>query len=63
MPGVVAAFIFGFLAGIVLLRLGSRKPLSMWEQRWLRPLGWVVMSASFTLAAVLFAWSAYLGLH
>ncbi|MEO7241066.1 MAG: hypothetical protein ABIW16_06665 [Sphingomicrobium sp.] len=62
MPGVVAAFVFGFLAGVVLLRLGRRKTLSRWEQKVLRPLGWAVMSASFTLAAALFAWGLYVGL-
>lgn len=62
MAGAVAAFIFGLLAGVVLLRLGRKKTLPAWERRLLRPLGWVVMSASFTLAAALTAWGLYLGL-
>lgn len=63
MAGIAAAFVFGFLAGLVLLRLGRRKTLRPWEQKFLRPLGWLVMSASFTLAAVLFAWALYAGMR
>ncbi|MBA3511066.1 hypothetical protein [Sphingomonas sp.] len=52
-----AAFLFGFLAGFVMLRLGRNKPLAAWERRVLRPLGWTLMAASLTLAVVLFGWA------
>ena len=63
MPGVIAAFVFGFLAGVVLLRLGRHKVLRPWERKVLRPLGWMVMSASFTLAAALLAWGVAVGVR
>ena len=52
-----AAFLFGFLAGFVMLRLSRNKPLTAWERRVLRPLGQVLMAASFTFAAALLAWA------
>ena len=56
-----AAFLFGFLAGFVMLRLGRNKPLSAWEHRVLRPLGWALMGASLTLAASLLSWAMLTG--
>ena len=53
---LICAFLFGFLSGVVLLRLGRRKRLAAWEAKILRPLGWVMMAASFTLAAALLGW-------
>ena len=55
MSFALAAFLFGFLAGFVMLRLARHKPLSAWERRVLRPLGQVLMAASFTFAAALLA--------
>jgi hypothetical protein len=49
-----AAFLFGILAGYTMLRLGRNKPVHGLEGRVLRPLGWIVMSASFVLALALF---------
>jgi hypothetical protein len=51
-PGI-AAFMFGLMAGFVMLRLGRRKPLSAWERRVLPPLGWVLMATSITFAIAL----------
>ncbi len=63
MPGVIAAFVFGFLARVVMLRLGRHKVLRPWERKVLRPLGWMMMSASFTLAAALLAWGVAVGVR
>jgi len=46
-------FGFGFLAGYVLLSLERRKRFFLWEKKLVRPLGWLMMSASLTLAAAL----------
>ena len=54
---VFAAFLFGFLAGFVMLRLGRNKPLAAWERRLLPPLGWVLMAASFAFAVALLVWA------
>ena len=54
---VLAAFLFGFLAGFVMLRLGSNKPLAAWERRVLRPVGWALMASSFTFAIALLTWA------
>jgi amino acid transporter len=59
MVGTLAFFLFGFAAGVVLLRLGRKKPLRPWERKLLPPLGWVVMSACFALAALLLAWGLF----
>jgi hypothetical protein len=56
-----AAFLFGFLAGFVMLRLGRNKPLAGWERRVLRPLGWALMATSLTLAVLLFGWAVHIG--
>lgn len=59
LPPVLAAtlvFLFGFLAGYAMIRLGRNKPLAAWEPKALRPLALVLMSASFTLALGLLAW-------
>ena len=50
-------FLFGFLAGYAMIRLGRKKPLMEWEPKALRPLALVLMSASFTLALGLLAWA------
>ena len=50
-------FLFGFLAGYAMIRLGSKKPLTKWEPKALRPVALVLMSASFTLALGLLAWA------
>lgn len=39
-----------------MLSLSRRKAVAGWERKLLRPLGWVLMSASFTLAIVLLLW-------
>ena len=57
----LAAFLFGLLAGFVTLRLGRNKPLSQWESRVLRPLGWALMAASLTLAVSLLGWALLTG--
>ena len=59
----IAAFLFGFLAGFVMLRLGRNKPLAEWERRLLPPLGWVLMAASLCFAAVLLGWALFVGVH
>ena len=51
-------FLFGLSAGFVFIRLRRRAPLAPWERKLLRPLGWVLMVASLTLAAVLIGWAA-----
>jgi hypothetical protein len=51
-PGLLL-FVFGFCAGYTAWRLGRGKRLMGWEKKLLRPLGWILMSASFALAAVL----------
>ena len=56
-----AAFLFGFLAGFVMLRLARDKPLAAWEHQVLRPLGWALMAASLTLAVALLSWAALAG--
>jgi hypothetical protein len=53
----IAAFVFGLLAGFVLLRLGRHKPLSAWERRVLPPLGWLLMATSITFAVALLGWA------
>ncbi|HUE79386.1 MAG TPA: hypothetical protein VMN38_07125 [Sphingomicrobium sp.] len=53
----IAAFLFGFLAGFVMLRLGRNKPLAAWEHRVLRPVGWALMAASLTFAVALLGWA------
>ena len=57
----IAAFLFGFLAGFVMLRLGRDKPLAGWEHRVLRPLGWALMAASLTFAVALLSWAVLAG--
>lgn len=57
MSPALAAFVFGFLAGFVILRLGRNKPLAGWEQRVLRPLGWVLMATSLAFAVALLGWA------
>lgn len=52
----LAAFVFGFVAGYLMLRLATKKQLTSWERKVLRPLGWVMMGASFALALALLAW-------
>lgn len=59
----LAAFLFGFLAGFVMLRLGRNKLLAAWERRVLRPLGWALMAASLTFAVALLAWALFLSGH
>lgn len=56
-----AAFLFGFLAGFLMLRLGRDKPLAQWERRLLWPLGWALMAASLTFAVALLGWAALTG--
>ena len=56
----IAAFAFGFLAGFVMLRLGSKKPLASWERRVLWPLGFVLMGSSLAIAAALLSWGAFI---
>lgn len=53
MPAWLPLFLFGLCAGYTMWRLGRGKRLLAWEQKFLRPLGWVLMSASFALAAAL----------
>lgn len=55
----IAAFLFGFLAGFVMLRLGTDKPLTAWERQVLRPLGWALMAASLTFAVALLGWAMF----
>lgn len=55
MSAAFAAFLFGLLAGYTMVRLGRNKPVHGLERRVLRPLGWIVMGASFALALALFA--------
>lgn len=57
MAPAFAAFVFAFLAGFILTRLGRNKPLRGWEHRLIRPVGWVLMAASLTLAVVLIGWA------
>ena len=57
----IGAFLFGFLAGFAMLRLGRNKPLAAWERRVLPPLGWVLMAASLSFAAVLLSWAVLVG--
>lgn len=57
MAPAFAAFLFGFLAGFVMTRLGRNKPLRTWEYRLLRPLGRMLMAASLTLAVALLGWA------
>lgn len=57
MAPTFAAFVFAFLAGFVMTRLGRNKPLRAWEHRLLRPLGRVLMAASMTLAVALLGWA------
>ena len=59
-PGV-AAFLFGLVAGFVMLRLGRKKPLLAWEHRVLRPIGWALMAASLTLFVALLRWAVLNG--
>ena len=61
MAAGIAAFVFGLLAGFVMLRLGRRKRLSAWERRVMPPLGWVLMAASITFAVALLGWSLLFG--
>jgi hypothetical protein len=56
-----AAFLFGFLAGFVILRLARDKDLAAWERRVLRPLGWALMAASLTFAVALLGWAMFAG--
>ena len=56
-----AAFLFGFLAGFVILRLARDKHLAAWERRVLRPLGWALMAASLTFAVALLGWAILAG--
>lgn len=58
-----AVFLFGFLAGFVMLRLGRNKPLAAWERRVLPPLGWVLMAVSLSFAAVLLIWAVLIAIH
>ena len=44
-----------------MLRLGRDKPLAGWERRVLRPLGWVLMATSLTLAFALLGWAMLTG--
>ncbi len=57
----VGAFLFGFFAGFVMLRLGRYRPLAAWERQVLRPLGWALMAASLTLAVALLGWALLFG--
>jgi hypothetical protein len=52
------AFLFGFLAGFVMLRLGRNKTLAAWERQVLLPLGWALMAASLSFAVALLGWAA-----
>ena len=61
MGPAIAAFVFGFLAGFLMLRLGRDKPLATWEHRVLRPLGWALMAASLTFAVALLSWAVLAG--
>lgn len=63
MLAVAAAFLFGFLAGFIILRLGRNRPLAAWERRVLPPLGWLLMAASLSFAAVLLGWAALVGVQ
>ena len=53
MSAAFGALLFGLVAGYAMVRLGRNKPVHGVERRVLRPLGWIVMSASFTLALAL----------
>ena len=53
MPLWLLIFAFGFAAGYVLFTLERRKRLFGWERRVVRPLGWLLMSASILLALAL----------
>jgi hypothetical protein len=53
----MTAFLFGLLAGFVMLRLGANKSLAGWERKLLRPLGLILMGASFALAIALVGWA------
>ena len=53
----LAAFLFGLLAGFAMIRLARQRPLGGWEARLLRPLGWILMGASFAFAAALLGWA------
>lgn len=55
-PAVIA-FTFCFLAGFVMTRLGRKKRLMAWEQKLLRPLGWILMAASMAFAVALIGWT------
>lgn len=52
MPLWLPMFVFGFFAGYVLFSLDRRTRFFGWERKVLRPLGWVMMSASLALGAI-----------
>ena len=57
MLAAIFLFLFGFLAGYAMIRLARNEPLTAGEPKALRPLGWVLMRASFALAFGLLAWA------
>ena len=59
MDAALATFLFGFLAGYIMLRLARKKAVGQSELKLLRPLAWVLMSASFTLAIALLLWGVF----
>ena len=63
MAPAFAAFLFGFLAGFVMLRLGRNKPLAAWERRVLRPVGWALMAASLSFGVALLGWAVLIGIR
>ena len=57
MVAALAFFLFGFLAGFVLIRLRRDAPAPHWRWRSVRALAFVVMGAAFTLSLALFGWA------
>lgn len=49
----VIVFLYGVLAGFLMLRLGKRNRLGVGEERVLVAAGWTVTALSLTLAAAL----------
>lgn len=60
---IFTGFVFGFLAGFVMLRLGRNRPLAAWERGVLGPVGWVLMAASLTFAVLLLGWAVLINDH
>lgn len=61
MTAAVALFLFGLVAGFVLINLRRRAPNQLTGGKVVEVIGWAIMGAALTLAVALITWAALIG--